>query len=616
MKRLVMKVARKVLPHRARAYIRACRSYRYLVKVARAVLARELPPPPPVVVTVEVPGPPPPPVVVTVEVQVPAPPPPPDPRAPYRAECRRRTAAFRHRPVISVVVPTYNTPLDVLEKTIASVEAQLYPHWELCLVDDCSPDAAVREYLTEREKRDDRIHVRLRSANGHISASTNDGIRIATGEYVAFLDHDDELTEDALFHVVTRLNDKPDTDVVYSDNDKITADGVVGEPFFKPDWAPDYFRGVMYVCHLLVVRRSLLLAVGGCDGRFDGIQDYELMLRLSERTDRIEHIARVLYHWRAVPGSIAADINAKPDIDRLQELAVQGHLDRVGVRARAERQGGHRVLLRPVRTRPRPLVSIMIPTKDRPELIGTCLRSIYEKTTYRPFEVVIGDNETTDPDALALFEHYPVVRVPIPGGFHFSRFNNLMAEHARGVFLVLLNNDTEVLDGDWLDTLLLYAEQPDVGAVGPRLVFPDESIQHAGVILGPRGTADHVMRGFPARADGYAGSLSCTRESSCVTAACLMVRKDKYLAVGGLNEFFVRHYDDVDFCLRLRAKGWRNLYAAGATLIHHESKTRGSVYSYTDRVLLLDHWEPTIRAGDPYYNPNFDPLRFDYTLKG
>lgn len=613
MKRLVKKVARTVLPHRVRAFIRARRSYRYLATVARALLGRERPP---VVVTVEVPAPPPPPVVVTVEVQVPAPPPPPDPREPYRAECRRRIAALRHKPVISVVVPTYNTPLDVLEKTIASVEAQLYPHWELCLVDDCSPNKAVREYLVEREKRDHRIHVKLRSTNGHISASTNDGIAFATGEYVALLDHDDELTEDALFHVAARLNEKPDTDVIYTDNDKITADGVAYEPFFKPDWSPDYFRGVMYVCHLLVVRRALLLAVGGCDGRFDGIQDYELVLRLSERTDRIEHIAKVLYHWRAVAGSIAADIDAKADIDRLQELAVQEHLDRVGVRARAERQGGHRVLLRPVVHRPRPLVSIMIPTKDRPELIGQCLKSIYEKTTYRPFEVVIGDNETTDPEALAIFEKYPVVRVPIVGGFHFSRFNNLMAGHARGEFLVLLNNDTEVLDLDWLDTLLLYAEQPDVGAVGPRLVFPDYSVQHAGVILGPRGTADHIMRGFPAQADGYAGSLSCTREASCVTAACLMVSKEKYLAVGGLNEFFVRHYDDVDFCLRLRARGLRNLYVGGVTLVHHESKTRGPVYSYTDRVLLLDHWEPTIKAGDPYYNPNFDPLRFDYALKG
>jgi GT2 family glycosyltransferase len=616
MKRLVKKVARKALPHRVRAYIRARRSFRYLVKVARAVLARELPPPPPVVITVEVPAPPPPPVVVTVEVQVPAPPPPPDPREPYRAECRRRIAGFRRKPVISVVVPTYDTPLDVLEKAIASVEAQLYPHWELCLVDDCSTDPAVRDYLTRREKRDDRIHVRLRSANGHISAATNDGIKIATGEYVAFLDHDDELTEDALFHVAARLEEKPDTDVVYTDNDKINPDGVACDPFFKPDWSPDYFRGVMYVCHLLVARRSLVLEVGGCDGRFDGIQDYELMLRLSERTDRIEHVAKVLYHWRAVAGSIAADINAKPDIDRLQERAVQEHLDRVGVRARAERQGGHRVLLRPVPKRPRPLISILIPTKDRPELIGQCLKSIYERTTYRPFEVVLGDNETTDPEALAVFDRYPVVRVPIAGGFHFSRFNNLMAAHAHGDYLVLLNNDTEVLDGDWLDALLLYAEQPDVGAVGPRLVFPDSSIQHAGVILGPRGTADHVMRGFPAQSDGYAGSLSCTREASCVTAACLMVRKDKYLAVGGLDEFFVRHYDDVDFCLRLRARGLRNLYAAGATLVHHESKSRGPVYSYTDRVLLLDHWEPAIKAGDPYYNPNFDPLRFDYTLKG
>jgi GT2 family glycosyltransferase len=515
-----------------------------------------------------------------------------------------------------VVVPVYNTPLELLERVIGSVERQVYPHWELCLVDDCSPDQRVREFLRSRGEHDDRIHIHFRGTNGRVSASTNDGIRIATGEFVAFLDHDDELTEDALFRIACLLAEQPDTDVVYTDSDKIGMNGEISEPFFKPDWSPEYFRGVMYVGHLLVIRRSLLLEVGGCDGRFDGVQDYELMLRVSERTTRIEHLPEVLYHWRAMPGSIAAHIDAKPGIDARQEHAVQEHLDRLRVPAVAERQGGHRILLRPRANRRRPSVSILIPTRDRPELIGPCLESLYGQTAYPDFEVILGDNETADPAALAIFDRYPVTRLPLPGAFHFARFNNEMARLARGEFLLLLNNDTEIRDPEWLDQLILYAAQPDVGAVGPRLVYSDGSVQHAGVILGPRGTADHVMRGFPSTCDGYAGSLSCTREVSAVTGACLVVRKDKYFACGGLNEFFVRHYEDVDFCLRLRRRGWRNLYVAGTEVVHHESKTRGPIYSYTDRVLLLDEWEPTIRAGDPYYNPNFDPLRVDYSVKG
>jgi GT2 family glycosyltransferase len=533
-----------------------------------------------------------------------------------REECLRQMEGFVLRPLISIVVPTYNTSLEVLDKTLASVEKQIYGNWELCVVDDCSPNEEVRQLLRDRSECNDRIHVYFRGVNGRVSASTNDGIRMATGEYVIFLDHDDELTEDALFHVVGLLNEMPQTDIVYSDHDKISTAGVTSQPHFKPDWSPDYFRGSMYLCHLVAVRRALLMEVGGCDGRFNIIQDYELVLRLSERTNRIAHLPRILYHWRVVPGSIAEHIDAKGDINSLQERAVQEHLDRIQMPAEARRQGGHRVHLLPAAELARPLISILIPTKDRPELIGPCLQSIFWKTTYKSFEVLLGDNDTTDATALALFERYPLQRIPLPGAFHFSRFNNHLAKFAQGEFLVLLNNDTEVLDSDWLDRLLVYAAQADVGAVGPRLIYPDGSVQHAGVILGPRGTADHAMRGFPANLDGYLGSLCCTREVSAVTGACLMVRKDHYLACGGLNEFFVRHYEDVDFCLRLRRRNLRNLYVASTSLVHHESKTRGPMYSYTDRILLLDYWEPTIKAGDPYYNRNFDPLCVDYTVKG
>jgi GT2 family glycosyltransferase len=261
------------------------------------------------------------------------------------------------------------------------------------------------------------------------------------------------------------------------------------------------------------------------------------------------------------------------------------------------------------------LVSILIPTKDHPELIGPCLETLFEQTSYRNFEVVVGDNETTDAEARAILDRYPVTRIPLPDSFHFATFNNRMSRVARGEYLLLLNNDTEVIQPDWIESLLLHAEQDDVGAVGPVLLYPDRTVQHAGVILGPRGTADHLMRGFPGDADGYAGSLQAAREVTAVTGACLLVRRAHYAACGGLNECFRRHYEDVDFCLRLRSRGLRNICVGNAKMLHHESKSRGDRYDFTDRILLLDYWELWMRQGDPYYNPAFDPRCVDYSAR-
>jgi GT2 family glycosyltransferase len=527
-----------------------------------------------------------------------------------------RPEPFAYAPLVSIVVPIYNTPADLLEQMVASVKRQAYENWELCLVDDASPQPHVRPRLEQMAAHDPRIRVTFRASNGNISAATNTGIAVARGEFIAFLDHDDELTPDALLEVVRMLNDEPDTDVVYTDQDKIDLAGRRSEPFYKPAWSPAYLESVMYVGHLLVVRASILREVGGCDGTFDGVQDFELMLRLGEATKKIRHLPKILYHWRMIPGSIASDVSAKKGIVDLQRQAVQAHLDRLGLKAVATTSGNaHRVRVVPAARSHEPLVSIMIPSKDHPELIGPCLASLFEKTTYKTFEVIVGDNETSDPEALRLFERYPVTRVPLPGKFCFAAFNNRMAEKARGDYLLLLNNDTEVVQPDWLETLMLYAEQNDVGAVGPMLLYGDGTVQHAGVILGPRGTADHVMRGFPGDSDGYAGSLQAAREVTAVTGACLLVRREHFMACGGLNETFGRHYEDVDFCLRLRRLGLRNIFVGGARMVHHESKSRGSYYDFTDRVLLLDHWESWIQRGDPYYNPSFDPERVDYSVR-
>jgi glycosyltransferase involved in cell wall biosynthesis len=517
-------------------------------------------------------------------------------------------------PLISVVVPVYNTPARHLDSAVRSVLDQAYPKWELCLVDDASTDLSVRAQLQALAGTDARIKLRLEPANRGISAATNAGLALASGEFVALLDHDDELTPDALGEMAVRLLAEPETDVLYSDQEKCDEEGRKFQPFFKPDWSPVYFLGVMYVGHLLVVRTALLRAAGGCDSRFDRVQDYELMLRLGERTGRIGHVPKLLYRWRTLPGSIALSSHAKGPVDELQVAAVQAHLDRRGLPARAitHPRLPHRIHLVPGSVAPPGKISIIIPSKDAPGHLQRCLESIFQRTTHRDFEVLVVDTGTTDAAALAIMAAHPIRRLEQGGAFNFSRANNFAAQAARGDVLVLLNNDTEVVTPDWLQIMLTHLSLPGVGAVGPLLLYPSGTVQHAGVALGLRGTCDHVMRGCDPDDDGHGGALACSREVSALTAACLMVRRDKFLAVGGLEEAYAHIYQDADFCLRLRAGGDSCVFAANVTLRHHEGVSRGSDYDFVDRAVFLDRWGDAIAAGDPYYNPNFTRNRGDY----
>ena len=537
------------------------------------------------------------------------------PAAARIAEIREEIQRFRHQPKISVLVPVYDQSARWLERMIASVEAQVYTNWELCLVDDGSTNPETLHTLKRYATPDPgRISIAFLGRNLGIAGATNAALYLSSGEFVAMLDHDDELAPDALFEVAKALDKEPDLDVIYSDEDKVDAEGWLDEPFHKPDWSPEFFRHVMYVGHLLTVRRSLAIGIGGMDGRFNGVQDFDFLLRASERTTRIHHIPKVLYHWRKLPGSIALGTGEKPGIGDLQVAAVNAHLDRRQIPARAERHPGipHRVVIRPLPRRTHPLVSIVIPTRDQPKLLRGCLKSIFEKTTYPNFEVILVDNCTTDPEARRLFAEYRTTVVPHPEPFNYSHANNSGAERAGGEYLVLLNNDTEVRTAEWLEELLFYAENPEVGAVAPLLLYPDDTVQHAGVCLGMRETADHIMRGFPKDSDGYFGSLSCTREVSAVTAACMMLRRQTFLEAGGFREAFRTIYQDVDFCLRLRACGKRILFTPRAVLCHFESCSRGQKYDLQDRILLQDLWGKSIRAGDPYFNPNLDALSGSY----
>lgn len=516
-------------------------------------------------------------------------------------------------PFISVLTPVHNTKPEWMAEAALSLLNQTFPDWEWCLVDDGSDNRETKKLLELLGSISARVRVGLSPGKG-ISAATNQALDLARGEYVCFLDHDDLLHPLALKLMQEKLREG--YDAVYSDEDKLEdTSGILVEPFFKPEWSPEYFRGVMYVGHLLGVRRELATRTR-FDSAFDGVQDFEFMLRLSETTSRIAHIPEILYHWRKSPGSIAEKTDAKPEIGRLQERAVNAHLDRVKLPARAEQAKlPHRLKVIPAKRDSYPRVSIIIPTRDAPEVFGRCLKSIFEKTSYPEFDVIVMDNETTDPAALALMEKYPVRRLPFPGPFNFARANNQGAAAATGELLVFLNNDTEIISADWLEHLAYNAEQPDVGAAGALLAYDDQTVQHAGVALGMRGTADHVMRRFPIDVDGYAGSLVCAREVSAVTGACLMIRKTLFEELGGFNPHFFTAYQDVDLCLRLRARGLRIICTPRALLLHHESISRQSYYDMIDRMLLLDLWEPVIERGDPYYNRNLNLERGDYSRR-
>lgn len=523
-------------------------------------------------------------------------------------EIREEIKQFSYLPKISIITPVYNVDEKLLKFCIDSVLEQVYENWELCLVDDASTKGQVIETLKKYAGSDDRIRIQYNEKNSGISETTNKAIKMANGEYIAFLDNDDLLSRIALFEIVKLLNKHPDADVIYSDEDKLSSDTQLCEPFFKPDWSPEYFRGVMYVGHFLTVRKTIAEKAGLLDKNFDFVQDYEFMLRLSETTNKIYHIPKILYHWRKITGSVASDTESKGDVGSIQIKAVNSHLQRLQLPAIALKSHfPHRVIISPIARSKFPLVSIIIPTKDNPELIKRCLQSIFETSTYPHFEVIVVDNNTTNEQAIDIINSYPVKKVDYKAPFNFSKINNFGSGFAAGEYMIFLNNDTAIHTKEWIENLLYYVEQPDVAAAGPLLIFPDNTVQHAGVILGFRGTADHIMRNFPVDCDGYAGSLICAREVSAITAACMMVKKSLFDAVGGFNENYSIIYQDVDLCLKFLTKGYRIIYNPRIIITHYECSTRDkNQYDLIDKNLLLDQWEDIIKKGDAYYNCNFD----------
>lgn len=516
----------------------------------------------------------------------------------------------------SIVLPAYKTTPHLLIAALDSLLNQTHSPTEIIVVDDSGPDTTVRDTLASMEANS-IVRLIVNDTNKGISAATNIGVAAATGEFIVLVDHDDELSANALECFSAKIDADPDADAIYSDQCTINEHGNVIHYFFKPDWSPIYALGAMYPGHLLAVRRDICLRHKFLTD-YNGVQDFEFLLRISEENIKIVHLPINLYKWRAIPGSLALGGDEKQGIEKLQARAVNAHLARQGRNWVAENHPflPHRLVLHPSYSIKQPKISIVIPSRNQGTVLERCLDSIFILTEYRDYEVIVVDNRTTDPNAIRAMRSYPVKRIAYEDSrFNYSRANNIGVGATTGEYIVLLNNDTEVISSDWLQKMVMYFEDPNIGAAGATLLYPNNTIQHAGVILGPRGTADHVMRGFDEASDGYAGSLAVSREVSAVTAACMMMRRSTFHAVGGFSEDYAKHYQDVDLCLKVRQSGMSIISVSNARLYHHESLTRKSEgYDLGDRAILLDRWSKHIEEGDPYYGKNFKHNSTDYSL--
>jgi O-antigen biosynthesis protein len=535
-----------------------------------------------------------------------------------RPKARREAAlqeveALESRPLISLAMPTYKSDLGYLCKAIDSVLAQHYPEWELCIVDDGSGQRELVDAIQRYANADGRVKFHPVEQNRGISAATNEALAMCSGEFVGFLDHDDEMTPDALLRVAQALVADPSLDVVYSDSDKLTLHGVRADPFLKPDWSPVYALGAMYIGHLLVVRRTVAEEAGGFDPAFDTIQDFEFFLRVSERTDRIHHIPQTLYHWRAIPGSIAAGTDQKSGVEELQPRAVSAHLERRGVEARAVPHPTipHRAILAPRNgSSPTAKVSIVIATGGGSGGLQRLLASLFEHASYPDFEVIVIGQGSEAPAGLP--DRVTWISGD-PGPFRRGHANNLGAAAASGEYLVFLGEDLEIVEPGWIEQLLLHAGLPGVGAVGPLLARPDGLVEQAGVAIGLRDPASPMLGGFPVDGDGYYGALPCAREVSALSAECLFLGKAEFDAEGGFNEFYSCEYEDFDLCQRLAKRGLKSVYAPRPRLVNHRSPAaRRATTDAVDRALFVDCWYDELMRGDPYFNPGFAQQLADY----
>lgn len=538
---------------------------------------------------------------------------------------KQKNEKWKRKQLISIVVPVYNTPQVFLRQMIESVQNQSYSEWELC-IGNASPENKEMKKILEEYKNDARIKEVEIPENKGISQNTNRAMEIASGEWIGLLDHDDLLAPNALYEIAKAVNEHPDAEVIYTDEDKVTTDLKEHfQPHLKPDFNLDLLRSNNYICHFFVASRDLIKRVGGFRPEFNGAQDYDLILRCTEQAKQIVHIPKILYHWRVHKASTADNPASKMYAFDAGKRAIEEHLVRCRTKGTVQHTkdlGFYRVKYEVCGE---PLVSIIIPNKDQSEALKKCLDSIREKTSYRNYEIIIVENNSEEPETFAFYKKIAGEKIKIvtwEGEFNYSAINNFGVRHARGDYLLLLNNDVEIINGDWLTEMLSHCQRKEVGIVGAKLYYPDNTIQHAGIIIGIGGIAGSVFVGLPRAFSGYLHKASIQLDLSAVTAACMLVKRSVFEQVGGLEEKLKVAFNDVDFCLRVREKGYLVVYDPYAELYHYESKTRGAEDTkekirrfQTEIEYMRSHWIGLLKKGDPYYNCNLSLTKWDYSLK-
>lgn len=545
-----------------------------------------------------------------------------------RELARERQEVFDPAPLFSIVVPLYKTPEEYLLKLVDSVKAQTYRNWELILSDGSGRESQLNDVLSRLEASDRRIHVIRNEAQLHIAENTNAAIKEARGDFITFCDHDDLLVASALYENAALIRRHPEAEMIYTDEDKIGIGDCYMQPNLKPDFDPDFLRSVNYICHLLTVKRSLLEKVGLLDPAYDGAQDYDFVLRCTEKTKAIYHIPKVLYHWRFFEGSTAANPESKLYAFEAGKRAVEAHYRRLGIPATVE-MGPYPGLYRTVyHWEKTPMVSILIPNKDHTADLDKCLKSIDRGRRYPNLEILIIENNSTEPETFAYYKDLeardPRVRVLYyKGGFNYSAINNFGAAKARGEYLYLLNNDTAFISEDVIGELTGFCQREDVGACGSLLYYEDNTIQHAGVIVGWGGVAGHAFVNQKRGETGYQHRVICQQDLSACTAASLMVKKSVFDEVGGFTEELAVAFNDIDLCMKIRKAGYLIVYNPYCELYHFESKSRGLDQGnkekverfHREMVYFQKKWPEILRDGDPYYNPNFSMVTQDFSLK-
>ncbi|OOO00383.1 MAG: hypothetical protein ATN35_01350 [Epulopiscium sp. Nele67-Bin004] len=545
---------------------------------------------------------------------------------PSKTELNVQRATIQpYQPLISIIVPTFNTPKQFLVEMVESVRNQTYSNWELCIADGASVNEETLSILKKYADNEPRIKVQFLEENYGISGNTNKCLEMARGEFVGIFDHDDLLTANALFEVVETINNNPNVDFIYTDEDKVDEKTkIFSDPHFKPDFSPDLIRHQNYICHFCVYRRQLIEDIGMFNSEFDGSQDHDLILRVIEQTENIVHIPKILYHWRIHSASTAGGITGVKDYAVASSIkAIENHLERIGLQGTVS-QGKHSgVYCIDYKLEHIPKVSIIIPNKDHKEDLEKCLESI-KKSTYPNYEILIIENNSQTTEIREYYKEVTqadnVKLLEWKKGFNYSAINNFGAEHAEGDYFILLNNDIEIITPDWIEQMLMYCQREDVGIVGAKLYYPDDTIQHAGVIVGIGQVAGHSHKHFAKEDMGYFVRLNVVQNLSAVTAACLMVKKDVFWAVGGLDDGYAVAFNDVDFCLQVREIGKLVVFNPQVEAYHYESKSRGhedspeKIARFKSEIERFENKWGLYRR-DPYYNDNLTLEKEDFTRK-